>query len=610
MFDDRDPPHYLKALKTTTTPKRLLWLDCAGYSNHEHGIFVERWASGALGQTHWTSRKGERKDVTKGYATPDMLWADADSFCHSNRRVVLFAYDLPLQLRLSRALIELPALGWHLDKIVLERTASWALFRDDDRTLMLCDLRSWTPATFDHIATDVTGFAHGLVHELGDVDRRADACRWRVAVLREAILQLFDWIHGENLGPFRPTGSGQSYSAFRRRFLAHKLLVHDDSARLALERAAMHTGRCEAWRHGSLNNGPYVEYDMTAAYCRIAAECDVPTVAIPNGRKATVKQLQAWMQRYALLADVTVTTDVPCVPTRLGGRTVWPVGTFRTALYDPELQLAIQYASDLKVNTVYLYHRAPALQQFATWVLDGMTATPNVNNRVSQRVLKHWSRCLVGRLGLRYRAWEKFGTQHPPDLRLITFIDTDEKTSTDMLIAGTDRLILADMTEGAESLPQIPGWVMSECRRRLWEAMCAVGFGSVVYVDTDSIVARQGDTVGDWAGTMNGQSDDWTRKGTYSRMVIHGPRNLVCESTRRVSGLPLTARQTAPLEFSGEIMRSIKESMRAGELDCVATIPRKFVLDAPDLRRQHLSGGMTAPFEVQLPATTGEDDDG
>jgi len=177
---------------------------------------------------------------------------------------------------------------------------------------------------------------------------------------------------------------------------------------------------------------------------------------------------------------------------------------------------------------------------------------------------------------------------------------------TDMLIAGTERLILADMAESPESLPQVPGWVMSECRRRLWEAMCTVGLSRVVYVDTDSLIVGGG-----WWGPNVDEGDGqvfdyWTQKGRYKRMHVYGPRNIVAESTRRVSGLPLTARQVAPLEFTGQVMRSIKESMRAGELDCVTSVPRTFVLDAPDLRRQHVAGGRTLPFEVQ--PTTQEDE--
>lgn len=598
---NRDPAHYLSALRSTTTPKRLLWLDCAAQSAKETGLWVERWHCGALGTTHYTSRKGERVDDMDAYDDAGSLWYYADGFCGKNRRVVLFAYDLAYQLRVSQALVHLPRMGWRLDKIVLERTAAWALLRNGTRTLMMCDLKSWMPIELSRIAEDLPGESlPSRVHEAGP-DFRASVAVRRATIVREATLQMLNWIEGENLGPFRPTGSGQSYSAYRRRFMAHKLLVHDDIERLSTERRAMWTGRCEAWRHGNLNAGPYVEYDMRAAYCHIARDCEIPTVARRTLSTPTARRLDVALRDYAVLAEVELTTQTPIVPTHLGGRTVWPVGTFRTTLWDPELELVRRHADKWKVTRAYLYERGPALQGFGAYVLGGMGSQTQVYGLIPRHVLKHWSRCLVGRMGLRYRSWEKFGWQHPPDLRLVTFVDTDAGTSTDMLIAGNDRLVLSDMQESVESLPQIPGWVMSECRRRLWEAMRLTHLENVVYVDTDSIIVRPMAMTPDMMQTAGFTDADWSVKGTYTSMTIHGPRNLVANTSRRVAGLPLTAKQVAPLEFTGQVMRSIKESMRAGQLDCVASVPRKFVLDAPDLRRQHLPGGMTAPFEVQLP---------
>jgi hypothetical protein len=598
MFDDRDPPHYLQPLLSTTAPKRLLWLDCAAGSTSEHGSFVERWSHGALGTTHWTSKRGERRDTMQTYDNPADLWGVADEYCRTGRRVVLFCHDLAYQLRVSQALIELPKHGWELSRIVLERTAAWASLHDGKRSLLLCDLASWTPASFQRIAADVVSEDHDATIAAYDLSDTASECTYRAAIVREAVLQILDWIQAERLGPFRPTGSGQSYAAFRRRFLTHNLLVHDNAERLQTERAAMWTGRCEAWQHGTLTDGPYFEYDMTAAYCRIAAECDIPAVAVGDIHDPSPTLVAEMMQTHAVLAEMTVTTSVPCVPTHHGGRTLWPVGTFKTILWDPEIALALQYADSVTFHRAYRYKRAPALQDFAQWTLDTMDAPNSVHGPMVQRVAKHWSRTLVGRLGLRYRTWDDFGTQSPPDLRLVTYIDTDTRTVTDMLIAGNKRMILSDMAEAPESLPQVPGWVMSECRRRLFTAMMTVGVDNVVYCDTDSlIIVPYGRRY--WIhGDEYTMGDDWARKATYARLTVNGPRNLTTETTRKMAGLPLTARQTAPLEFTGQVMRSIKESMRAGELDCVTSLPRKFVMDAPDLRRQHLPNGQTAPFRL------------
>lgn len=601
MFDARDPAHYLKKLTSNNTPQRLLWLDCTSQSSREVGAWVERWRNGALGTTHWTSRKRERVDTLNAYNSPQGLWFHANRFTLPRRRTVLFAYDLALQLRISQALVWLPMLDWRVDKIVLERTAAWALFKDHERTLLMCDVKSWSPVPFDRLKQDVWDSNRTFQPPFDDRDPERGESLTNASYIREAMLQVMSWINAEGLGPFRPTGSGQSYAAFRRRFMTHKLLVHDDTDRLRAERAAMWTGRCEALRWGELTDGPYVEYDLHAAYATIARDCDVPARASEMYREVVVPSPAQLNGPNAVLANVTVTTDIPIVPTRMGGRTVWPIGTFKTWLWDPELDLVMRYAKNVEWHKTYLYAREPALHDFAAFVLNSMGDRTTPYGKVPVRVMKHWSRCLVGRLGLRYRSWERFGTQPEPDLRLVTFIDVDAGTSTDMLIAGHERLLLGDMTESVDSLPQIPSWVMSECRRRLWTLMFEAG-PDLAYVDTDSLIVRAS-SEGQELVTSMAHAEGWPliRKGNYRRLVIHGPRNIATETSRRVAGLPLSARQVAPLEFTGQVMRSIKQSMKAGELDCVAHIPRRFVLDSPDMRRQHLPDGLTAPFEVSLP---------
>ena len=598
MTFHRDPPHYLKPLTRTVTPRRLMWLDCAAAMTREQGMSVARYHVAALGTTHYTRRKQERKDTLNVYGNPYALWHEANQFCGKGKRVVLFAYDLAQQIRTSQAMTHLPMFGWQLENIVLERTAAWALYRSGDRSLMMCDLKSWTTADLSTLVSDVTYGAVTNIEAPAGQQFWPDICRQRAGFVRDITLQILNWIEGEGLGPFRPTGSGQSYAAYRRRFAHTRLLVHDDVARLSAERDAMHTGRCEAWRHGTLGNGPFVEHDMRAAYCTIGRDCEVPAIAQGHVRPSSVAGVERAMTRYAVLANITVQTEVPVLPVKIGNRTVWPVGEFTTWVWDPEIRLALEHCDTVKVNHAYKYLRAPALREFAEYVLSGMGEQTQVYGLVPKRVLKHWSRCLVGRLGLRYRAWEKFLSGAESNLQLVTVIDDEQGTTTDLLWAGTDWLMLTDMGEALDSLPQIPSWVMSECRRRLWDAMLAIG-PDLVYVDTDSIIGRKGNLLGDWAGTLNGLGGDlWHIKGTYNRMTIHGPRNYSTESERRVSGVPLKARQTAPLEFTGEVMRSVKESMRAGQLDCVASIPRVFRMDAPDLRRKHLPDGRTEPYRV------------
>ena len=594
----RDPPHYLKPLKTTTTPKRLIWLSCHGNVHKVRSHSELRFQVACLGRTWWTVRKRERRDTLDTFTDTRELWSEVVSHCAKGKRQVMFTWDLAEQMRISKLLTELPALGWQLDKIVLEKAAAWCLFRYDDRSLMCCDLSSWVNTSWENVIRDVTETGRETPYYRAGPDMRASQCSYRVGVIRAATLQILNWIEGENLGQFRPTGSGQSYAAYRRRFMRGRLLVHDDMQRLDTERKAMHTGRAEAWRHGPQRSGPYVEYDLHAAYATIGRDCSVPTIARGTYRNPTDSRVEKLAAQYALLADCTVETDIECVPYHNNGRTLWPVGRFRTQLWDPELTLALELATSVKVHALYAYMRAPVLHDFCTWVLDSMEGQTQVYGLVPQRVLKHWSRCLVGRLGLRFRAWHYFGVQDPPDVRLVKFYDMDDNTATEMLLAGNRRLLLGEMTESLESLPQVPGWVMSECRRRLWHEMAYYG-DQLVYVDTDSVIVRYRDNavrtaepyVDQWGTT-------WRKKGTYDRLTVHGPRNLEIGYSRRVAGLPLSATQTRPLEFDAEVMRGVKHAMLNGELDCVVSMPRTYHLQSRDLRRGHNPDGTTYPFEI------------
>lgn len=557
------------------------------------------WSCGAMGTTHFTTKDRARKDTLKVFERPDEMWVMLDKFCLVSKRVTVWTFDLPQQLRVSQALTHLPKLGWHLETVVLEPGAAWALFKDGKRSLMFCDLKAWTPYDWERVQNAAMG--KNDLSKLPRVggDSVATMAFNRAQIIREAVTQLLAWIESDNLGVFRPTGSGQSYSAFRRSYLQDRILVHDDMARLVAERTAMWSGRTEAWRHGNIRGGPFLELDMKAAYTRIASECNVPTVAMGQVYKPNVKQLLKRTDRYAFLCHVKVETETPVIPASGGQHVFWPVGNFESWVWDPELRLLDTYATRVTVTRAYKYRVAPALQNFSSYVLSVLDQPPENTLGIPSLVLKHWSRTLVGRFGLRYRSWIPFSYDNDPDLSMITFIDADSSYMTDMLCVGKDMLLLGDLTESVESVPQIPGWIMSECRRRLWETMCEIGLDRVVYVDTDSIIV---DTRNDrtWERAMlHRYGKVWASKARHAKLHVSGPRNLTVDSDRRMSGLPLGAIQSGPAEYRGEVMRSIKEAMRHGQLDTVTTIPRRFMFTALDIRRGHNPDGSTFAFRLE-----------
>lgn len=594
----RETPHYLRPLKTTRTPKKLAAFYAQPASLRSGDEQTYTWAHGALSMAERKTGAPVEFGTPAHFSEPAELWATLDGFIDVDEEVVCWTFNLPVQLRLSAAFIHLPPIGWHLETVSLEPGAAWAKFASDKKTIVFCDLKAWTPYEWERVKDVALAKRGWRERDLVGTNANMVLAAQKTAVIAEAVKQIIEWIDRDELGPFRPTGSGQSYSCYRRHFLTERILAHNNDEQLRAERISMWAGRTEAWQHGNIKGGPFVELDMRSAYARIASQCDVPAVALGAIHRPSIASLLRQTDRYSFLCRVEVETETPVAPASTGTHTIWPVGNFTTWVWEPELRLLDTYATSVKVLTAYRYRKAPALAGFASMVLGVLDQPPDDLMGVPALVVKHWSRTLVGRFGLRYRSWIPYSRDGDNDLSLVTFINADTETMTDMLCVGHDMLLLGDMAESRDSVPQIPAWIMSECRARLWYAMVDIGLDNVVYVDTDSVIfkthgdsRRERDIVQRFAPL-------WLQKGRYARLSIAGPRNLHVDDTRRISGLPAEAVRTGNGKYHAEVFKSIREAMRSGQLDAVESMPRNFKFTARDIRRGHNPDGSTYAFRM------------
>lgn len=598
--------HYLQPLQKTALPARHVIFDTETQLTRRAGALEHRYATGAVGG--FVFPDGAPSIAGTISETPELLWESITGACRKGARTVAWAHNLSFDLRVSEALRWLPRQGFHLQGIVLERTASWASWTSKEHgSLICCDLYAWLPRTLDDIAREM-----GVSRETWDGERYAAAtlpelqarCVGDVQVTRQAVQALLAWLQAEDCGPFRLTGSGQAHACWRKRFGAGKtqnvvegqnpgVWVHGDPALRQIEREAMWTGRCEAWRHGEID-GPLYEYDMNLAYCRIAATHPLPVHYRGEHGLIGYEQFKTMLtEGYAVLAEVDVhDIDIPVVPARVGERMIWPVGEFSTVLWDPEVCLLGEYAA-FTIKRCWTYHTGPALKPMAEWIIHGLG---NADTPAPIRLLlKHWARALIGRMALRYRRWEPYGDM--PDLDCLLWVGHDEDgLPVENLQVGHERFTLAELEETETSVPQITGWVMSQCRAQLWGAVQVAGAHNILYMDTDSLLVNV-------PGHMALQQsfymlDSLEKKAKWDHATIHGPRNIELDQDRRLSGVPRQSVRKGPLEWEGTVMRGVKESIVRGELDHVAQLDRTYHVNTTDPRRERYPDGSTRPYRL------------
>lgn len=486
-----------------------------------------------------------------------------------------------------------------LENISIARTTSWASWKRGKEKLMLCDAYSWLHTSMARYSTEV-----GL--DIGRRDYTSPSltllqawCRQDTEILAHAVCGILNFIASEDLGNLRPTGSGQSHAAWRKRFMPERSMrVHDNAKALAAEREAMHTGRAEAWRLGRIK-GPVHELDLHLAYCRIAANNPLPATLAAERASMDAAQFYGINRDWAVLADVDVQTDEPLVPTTREGRVLWPVGSFKTTLWDPEVRLLLDRGQRVSFNYCWLYKRGIALADMSNWLINQMARPAGELDPAVRRMLKHWARTLVGRMALRYRQWEYFGEHPIADLCASYEPDPQTGETHKHLRIGHTMLELASMQETKSSCPMVPGWVQSRCRVILWELIQQFGEGNVLYMDTDGLLV--GDVGREWLSAMPREGCDFVlaEKGTYRSVTIHGVRNVEIGSEHRLSGIPKSAIRLDDVTWEGETWTGLERALGEGHTDYVAVTPAEWKVVPEHHRREPLDDGQTRPYALE-----------
>lgn len=587
----------IKPLKQTRIPQRHIVLTALPTLAGDRDGYRESWRVAAT--ETWIRTPGDRPARhTYGDVTPERLWREVGDFATSRGVTFCWTYDLTRVTRITDALTWLPRHGWELRMFSLRGGAPWMVWRRGRAVLKIVDTMSLWPDGFDRVA-ELFGMGR-----TGITPNEIRAEKWNAAVtrdreiLRTAVSSYLEWIRTEDLGNLAVTGNGQAWAAFRRRFLTHGIMVHDDSDLHAMEREAMWTGRAEAYWHGAIGVATVTEWDFSQAHAQLSHDLDVPVM--PHGPVDPTGPITELINHdgYALLAEVSIVTRQPVVPMRLGEHIVWPIGEFTTTLWEPEIEEAISAGCRVTVLRGWQYRTAPALRAWARWGLDQTKAGYATTPAWRREIVRRWLNALVGRFAMRFPRWEELGRGPDDDVRITPLLDSD--TGDLGMLMQVGRVLWQQDGEGIphNHAPMITGFVMSAMRAKLWRILSAMPWGTVLYVDTDSMLVTP---EGNWHAEGVSQTPAGTglrRKRSWDGMAIYGPRQIVTGDHARVAGLPRGAKRTGRHEWAGEVTESLEKAMQGRSPGAVRSHARTWEITGTDPRRQSTGLGWTRPIVV------------
>lgn len=592
--------HYVKPNESARIPRRHIFLDTEAREERTDGGHVQTWRLAVA--CYYSALAGRTvKEQWRTYGEPGRLWRDVDAHCGAHDRTVLWAHNLGYDVRIGDALTAMPELGWELAAHNISPRGTWLTWRKGRATLMMVDSMSVFPTSLEKIGQCFQMDKEPLPDMASDDDEWLRRCTRDVQILRTAILAYLGWLEREDIGNWQPTGAGQSWAAFRHRFMTHKMLVHADEDALRAERRALWTGRCEAYWHGELKGQVVHEWDFTMAYARITRDNPVPVRLIGDLPDGYDWRTVCDQGTIACLAEVTVTTTVPVVPCESDGRVLWPTGTFRTTLWDVELVAAMDAGATVTVHRGWLYRKRPALRAWAEWIIGALTATDPEPPAWLKIILKHWSRALIGRMAMTYTGWQEYAYGTKSRTRRFMVYDRGTGKTADMMQVGRTIWECTGLEESPQSLPMVTGYVQAIARVRLWRVMRALPRRALLYVDTDSLLVTDKHYKALERISRTPVGEGLRLKRSWQGFTIWGPRQIRTGEQLRVAGISHRAQRDDDGTYKGEVWDTLPTSMKRGTANRVIIRDRVWRITGVDRRRQGHGVGWTTALPVNDP---------
>jgi DNA polymerase type B, organellar and viral len=587
--------HNIKPNEQTRIPQRHIFVDTEAHREWRNGVDTQEWRCGVAIFAR-RGRDGKYATNSSDYLSVEDLWRDVSDFTSSDGRTVLWTHNLGYDIRIANVFQILPSLGWTLTGHNIASRGTWIEWRRNGATLILCDSFSIFPTSMERVGTWFRMGKPDLPVESDEMGVWLDRCRADCGILATAVIRYLEWLREGDMGNWQLTGNAQAWAAYRHKFMTHKLTVHSEREVLEKERRALWAGRCEAYWHGEYKGGYVYEYDFKNAYPRIAKEYPVPVKyvgVIENGP-------QIWHAMEApdtaMLVECEVETSVPVLPTEDDGRILWPVGRFRTVVWDVEVRAAVAAGATVTPVRGWAYRVAPALKAWGEWILEQIGEENGSCDEWLKAILKHWSRSLIGRMAMSYQKWEYDGDMPFESVHAGVMKDAESGEVTDYIQIGRGVWVNAGKEEWQHSMPMITGYIQSVARVQLWDVMQLMPKGSVLYADTDSIFVTEIDREEAERVIRSIPGCSMRLKRVWNGIAIYGPRQIITGTEVRIAGIPKRAERIGRSEFKGEVWESVATALAFGRPSSVYVRDRTWAIAGIDRRRRKSENGFTEPF--------------
>lgn len=558
--------HWLRPIASATFPRHLVVFDTETVPVQVDEVTTEQvlsfgWAAkvNQANEESWTEPEWFR------FTDAVELWKWLESQCPPKHVLSAFCHNANFDWQVGRMTSLLPQLGWSCESMVFEDPPNLFTWRKDGKTLKLLDTFNYWRESVASLGERL-GLAKLPFPENWDNTEISDAyCKRDVEILIKALLNWIQLLRDRRLGGLGISIAQQSWKAYTHRFMDAPIYIDDNEDALALSRYAYYGGRVECLHVNQYLSNVY-GLDFNSMYPAIMRNESLPTRLHGVYKRVKLAELERWLIKYAVIAEVSIETNEPVYPVRTEGKLLFPIGTFVTYLTTPELLYALENNHIRQCHTCAIYDKARIFTRFVNELYSLRQEFAQANDEIMKYYIKILMNALYGKFGQRGYVEEIIGECDPSLMHVEDEIDLSTGLRyRNRYIAGK---IISTRREAESrySLPAIPAHITAYGRMMLWQGLMTAGPENTYYMDTDSLhVNARGQ---DKLQSLMSETELGKLKveKRIASAIYYGPKDYELDGVRTIKGIRKTAVEVEPGTFAQDQWVSLRGAIAIGHV--------------------------------------------
>lgn len=593
--------HVLRRGKVIKLPQRIIFFDCETFPKP----YQKRIESHHLkvGKAVYVSRHKTRlKWVERWHTfeTVNSFWNFVESHVEKKKRLWLIAHNQQFDFMVVDGFNQLVKRGWELKWHIITSNLFIVRFMKSSSSFLIVDSINWFRSSLKTMGKVIGKPKFDIDFETCSMQELTDYCHRDVEIVKDSVLSLIKFVRENNFGSFQFTCAGQSFTAYKHRFMPYKIFIHAHPGAIALERASYRGGRNECFFIGKITGRVY-DIDVNSLFPFVMWKYDYPCKLYKVVSDVSVDRLLALIRNFHLVATLKINIKHPFIGLK-AQRLMFPVGTFWATLTTPEIKAVAIMGEILDVKDVALYRKAPLFRKWVDEVYAMRLDFAKTGNLVFEDFTKISLNSLYGKFGQKSGEFKQIGTAAPDIVKVERGIDYEtNQTFIEYTYGGKVYLRSAKDKEGRDSFPAIASHVTAYARMYLYSLMLIAGLDNIYYCDTDSLFLNQ---VG-----FNNLSHliDESKLGylkvekVSDKVIIKGCKDYQIDDLIKIKGIKKNAVQISDNVYEQTRFYKFRSLLRKDSLNAPLT-----EVFTKELKRVYLKGivgkdGFVKPFSLPSP---------